>query len=715
MPPDSDSVAAPRFDSSAQDRIAALFRHCPTDQFIQELSAYTPADRDEEAGFEKYYGWALEDAGDFEQGLPHLLRALRRSRPGSADRAHVRGLLGQHHLRTGNLTLAERCSQRALADLPAKDDGGYLRAGHLNLLGRIYRRQGHLTHAIETYRRGLALLDQRSPHLCTLTANLSYALILRGQIHEADALIRVHRDAFDRGVAAGQDWLIAVTEAHVSLALGEIDRAEQIVGRAFANPDLVPGTRPYLVLMEWRVAILLARKQWVRAEESVRAMLDCCALNARNSDMIASSARALAEALEGQGRLEDALESARLAIRAGGVEDRAEWATGLHVLGRCLAILGRSNEARRAFQEALSLHERSEFQLERKRLEGTLNRLGMADLTLVDRATASGRGSVPRRNELLRASLTDGRSFLTLNQRLLDDIRQAAVGDLPVLLEGETGTGKELVAHLLHDLGPLAGAPFVVVDCATLSAELADAELFGAARGAYTGAHRDRQGLVGRADGGTLFLDELPELSHALQAKLLRVLQDGTYRRVGEDSSRKARVRFVAATNRSVDELLRSGALKPDLFYRLNGHRLALVPLRNRKDEIGALADEIVNRCGLAGLTPAAHRALEAYRWPGNVRQLEMILRVACGRCEPGSVLHWEDLILHEPDAPASVYNSESLRAGRVAWERTALVRALHENGGVVAKAARSLGMSRQAFYLAMRRTGLNTNGALEA
>jgi len=285
-------------------------------------------------------------------------------------------------------------------------------------------------------------------------------------------------------------------------------------------------------------------------------------------------------------------------------------------------------------------------------------------------------------------------------------VRTAAAGDLPALIEGETGTGKEIVARLLHEMGPRAGGPFVVVDCTTLPAELADVELFGATRGAYTGAHRDRAGLIAQADRGTIFLDELPELSLALQAKLLRLLQEGTYRRVGEDQMRRVRVRFIAATNRSVEELLQDGALKSDLYYRLNGYRLALRPLRARRDEIGPLADEIVRRCGLAGLTADALTALQESSWPGNIRQLEMVLRVASGHVEPGTRLdlpHIEARLV----PPTAQEIRDSLRSGRIAGERAALARALAEHRGVVSEAARSLGLSRQGFYKALRRTGL--------
>jgi DNA-binding NtrC family response regulator len=275
------------------------------------------------------------------------------------------------------------------------------------------------------------------------------------------------------------------------------------------------------------------------------------------------------------------------------------------------------------------------------------------------------------------------------------------------LIEGETGTGKEIVARLLHELGPNRAGPFVVVDCSSIPAELADAELFGVARGAYTGAHRDRAGLVAEADRGTLFLDELPELGLPLQAKLLRTLQDGSYRRVGESLVRRVSVRVVAATNRSVEDLIGTGRLKTDLFHRLNGHRIRLKPLRRRRGEIESIVEQVATSCGLAGVAPAALRTLQRQDWPGNVRELEMAVRVAACRCPAGERLDAVHLSHLASGSARSGVAGDSLRSGRVAWERATLMEALRDCGGVISRAARSLGLTRQAFYKAMRRTGL--------
>ncbi len=318
----------------------------------------------------------------------------------------VRGLLGESYLRTSHLDRAERCAQRALAQIPADDPSHYLRAGHLCLLGRVYRRQGHLTHAIRTYRRGLSLVDVRSSHFSPLAANLAYALLYRGHVGEANARVTEYWEVA-RGVAT-QTWSMAAVESGVGIELGDLDRAARALDHAESAGDL--GERIGLVLRNHRAAVCRASGEWARAEALERSILGRSVAGGRNGDMVACAARGLAESLAGQGRHEDALEPARLAARTGRGEDRAEWAAGLRVLGGSLTALGRRAEATRAFQEALSLHDRAEFELERRRLDADLSRLGFGDLARVTLDSASqmagGRADRLRSEEL---SLRSGR------------------------------------------------------------------------------------------------------------------------------------------------------------------------------------------------------------------------------------------------------------------------------------------------------------------
>lgn len=232
----------------------------------------------------------------------------------------------------------------------------------------------------------------------------------------------------------------------------------------------------------------------------------------------------------------------------------------------------------------------------------------------------------------LTSNSNDGQEIIGRSAALmtvLQELEVVAGSDLPVLLLGETGVGKELFARQLHRLSPRNHKPLVYVNCAALPETLAESELFGHTRGAYSGATGERAGRFDSADGGTIFLDEVGELPLAIQAKLLRVLQNGEIQRLGSDSSHKVNVRIVAATNRDLKQQIKSGDFRADLYHRLSVYPLPIPPLRERHDDIAVLAGHFLelNRARLGvralRLSPAAEQALQRYDWPGNVRELE--------------------------------------------------------------------------------------------
>lgn len=225
--------------------------------------------------------------------------------------------------------------------------------------------------------------------------------------------------------------------------------------------------------------------------------------------------------------------------------------------------------------------------------------------------------------------------IITRNPRMremIDLAERIAATNLSVLIEGESGTGKELFARLVYQKSERAKKKFVKINCAALPENLLESELFGHVKGAFTGAVKDRQGRFELADGGTVLLDEIAELTPALQAKLLRVLQQGEYERLGESITRKVDVRIIAATNKNLEEAIKEGTFREDLFYRLNAVRIRLLPLRERPEDILLLIQHFIKK--FAGeekieLSPEAAKALRLYRWSGNVRELENVMQRA--------------------------------------------------------------------------------------
>ncbi len=292
-------------------------------------------------------------------------------------------------------------------------------------------------------------------------------------------------------------------------------------------------------------------------------------------------------------------------------------------------------------------------------------------------------------------------------------IARAAGTPFPVLVEGESGTGKELMARAIHRLSARRDRPFRAVNCAALSDELFEAELFGHTRGAFTGAVTARVGLFEAAHGGSLFLDEVGDLSARAQAKLLRVLQEGEIRRVGENATRAVDVRIIAATNQPLARAVARGMFREDLLFRLAVVRLQAPPLRDRVEDVPLLAQAFWRRMAhdadrRARLTPNALAALCHHRWPGNVRELQnVIAALVVAAPARGSVGARDVYQAMGRAAPTSDTDSVSLDRARVGCERRVVAAALERHGGRRSAAARELGLSRQGLAKAMRRLGL--------
>ena len=279
-------------------------------------------------------------------------------------------------------------------------------------------------------------------------------------------------------------------------------------------------------------------------------------------------------------------------------------------------------------------------------------------------------------------------------------IRQVAPAQLPIVIEGETGTGKELVAQALHELSGRTGA-FVPVNVSAYPDALLDGALFGHARGAFTGAHRDAHGLLEEARNGTLFLDEIGTLSPASQAKLLRAIETRTWRRLGEAVERKGSFRVVAATNEPLTELVRAGRFRADLAFRLRGLLVSLPPLRTRGADIVRLAahfagEQSISNGAVQGTSRDVIQVLRSYAWPGNVRELRSVMEASVQLSDAGGVSS-DTLLRFLPGGARSL-------APLV--ERAAVVDALTRTGGDPLRAAELLGVSRATIYRKVRLHG---------
>jgi two-component system response regulator HydG len=296
--------------------------------------------------------------------------------------------------------------------------------------------------------------------------------------------------------------------------------------------------------------------------------------------------------------------------------------------------------------------------------------------------------------------------------RALAKLDGAIDSDLPVVLSGETGTGKELFARALHDYGRRASRPFVAVNCAAIADALFEAELFGHARGAFTGADRARPGLLARAEGGTLFLDEIGELSLARQATLLRALETRMLRPVGSDDERPFDVRVVCATHRDLDEAVRQGQFRADLLFRLRVLAVEVPALRDREDDILVLARAFLRRAGSrAAFTKPAEELVRAYEWPGNVRELAHVCeRLATLEVDRVEARHLpRALRARRPDRPTFADDAPGAAAGDPKGE---IERALSLTNGNISHAASALGLTRQGLKKKMVRLGLRKKGA---
>jgi two-component system, NtrC family, response regulator HydG len=293
-------------------------------------------------------------------------------------------------------------------------------------------------------------------------------------------------------------------------------------------------------------------------------------------------------------------------------------------------------------------------------------------------------------------------------------IENAAHSDAPVIVFGESGTGKELVAKAVHEGGHRARHPYIKVNCAALNESLLESELFGHVKGAFTGAHRSREGRFEAASGGSIFLDEIGDLPLATQVKLLRVLEEKVVERVGDHRPITVDVRIVSATNRNLSALIQEGRFREDFFYRINVIPIHVPPLREHREDIPLLARSFFNRVQLKsgkrieGISREALNALVEYDWPGNVRELKSAFEFAFVSCRDGMIApkHLPPHILGKESSPVRSA-TPALGHSLGEFKKQRLVEALRAAGGNQTEAARILGISRTSVWQQTKRFGI--------
>jgi DNA-binding NtrC family response regulator len=509
------------------------------------------------------------------------------------------------------------------------------------------------------------------------------------------------------------------------LALVRLNRlveARQELTKALRLCRRQASPRRVAIALEYTGEYHLANGDSARAATALRRALAIANRIAPEGDIVPEVRRRQAEVALARANAEEALEIARDADqRAAKLGDRYERATALRVEGQALRELNQDAEAIRILREALAILEDLGETFERDRI---LRMLGdSVDDDETDRPATSGLSARESCQPADQSGVTSKKEVHILlrkygmigkSRALVDVMREAAniaPLQIPVLIQGETGTGKELLARAIHKLSRRPRKPLVAFNCATCPPDLLDAELFGHQRGAFTGAHVSRLGLVRSAEGGTLFLDEIGEMREESQARLLRLLDSGEVRPLGSDRMRRVNVRIVAATHVDLEDRIRLKLFRRDLFFRLAGIRLVLPPVRQRRGDLRELIDYFVEearekiRSGFAGFSEEVIEKMERYSWPGNVRQLRLeVHRYAALAREGVPIDEWtpsddEQLaggLMDRDEAAVILKDPAKLRQFAV------------DSGGQVADMARSLGVSRAHLYRTLKRLGIS-------
>jgi len=689
-------------------------------------------------------------AGRYDDCLRHCMVALPliESFGGEQQKAKALRIAGLARYRLGDMAGCRRDFEDSLEICRRIGDTDGIGKSYSNL-GLLFTCRGEWGRARECLAQALeiAAASGNTVQIAIRSYNLGCLERRSGRWDLAETYLSKSLDLF-RNVQhpAGVSW--ALSELGLLYAQrGGMDQAERYL---MAARDYVRGMGLYRE--EYFAVVALARvlleagrpKEALElVEEAVRATRS----KAPEGDLACEAGTVYAECLAAAGRAEEAEEEAKAAVAlasklAGRYEEGAAYrALGLvsrgdeavrafeksvetlrelgddYELAVALAAYGRflsgrpssgrdARKARTLLLEAHAVFERLGAARWAAALEGELAKLEKREGLFVRRKSEPDAGSDLGELEEVRKEL-ESLGFVTRNRRILEQVARWGRSRARILIQGETGTGKELIARIIHRLSERKSKPYVVVDCAGLSESLAESELFGHVRGAFTNAITDRAGLFEEADGGTIFLDEVGELTPAIQAKLLRVLQEGEVRRVGSSVPRRVDVRVIAATNRDLEAAVRKGEFRRDLYYRLKGATITLPPLRERPEDIPPLVEHFVRlaeeRTGRTYfMSQELLEELSSRRWDGNVRELRTEVELLVESSEDG-FLDVSRLPRRCGGGSSGEDGSAECASGRDSVaERT--LWALRKHGGNKTLAAKELGITRQALHKRLRK-----------
>ncbi len=700
---------------------------------------------------------ALHGLGDWDRlvsiGTKCISDTSSHRHPRLICRAHA--LVGIAQMRRGSMRLAEEHLRAAVhvARWDLEDPGEVIK--HLRQLAVMFKNRGLWRQAEHEADNAIAVADDRglASESGIIRVNLSIVLLKSGRLKRVPELLD-SAEGFLRAPLKGF-WLLlcSMVRANYLRITGHTGKALELLEPALATCREQKYSREEAITLEYMGDCHLARREHRRALELYEAAMAIAEATAPKGDLVPELCHRMAETLVALGDPNGAILLCERGLRvAKDIGDRYEECATHRPLAMAHRAAGNPRKALRTADEGIELGRSYEIPYELGRTlawvgEARLGeagaeeqafgrrqlwearaifvRLGLTAWThSVDRVL--GFAEEPSTEE--EPALTALESLETLDRNALrfglvtcnDAMREAvatvqsvAPSSIPVLICGESGVGKELLAQALHQMSDRRRGPFVAVNCGAIAAGLTESEFFGHERGAFTGAVQNREGLIASADGGTLFLDEIGELPPPVQASLLRVLESGELRAVGRDSLRKVNIRIVAATNANVEELVARGVFRRDLYYRLNGVRVTLPPLRDREEDIRALFRFFWARAASESkktlhVSDEVEPTLCAYEWPGNVRELKHEIARAVALAADGSTVPPSAFLPHRKRKDPVSLRRERERSAKTQSEREEILRALRAHGGNKADAARSLGgMKRTTLLYKMERLGI--------